>query len=30
MMIKKVNSVEEANYCDYLLNLLIQDEMKYN
>lgn len=30
MMIKKVNSVEEANYCDYLLSLLIQDEMKYN
>ena len=30
MIIKKVESKEEAIYCDKLLSLLIQDEKKYN
>ena len=30
MIIKKVDNLEEANYCDKLLSLLIQDEKKYN
>lgn len=30
MIIKKVDNKEEANYCDKLLSLLIQDEKKYN
>ena len=30
MTIKKVDTIEEANTCDKLLTLLIQDEKKYN